>query len=240
MACFAIFAFLGLCSIEPAPATGPSGIVAVIDGDTLDVGGARVRLHGVDAPEDAQSCDTGSGAQWACGDWVTQEASLRFAGREARCETVDIDRYERIVARCAVDGADIGEMLVSEGWRWPMSSIPAPTWRRKLKHALPGVASGAARFRHRGIGAGPRGQGRAPLTPHRSASRPVAARSRATSPAAGASTICRAIPITAVRRSTRAPGNAGSARRPRHGARGGATPEADPQRCFSSCLAETS
>lgn len=115
MACFAIFAFLGLCSIEPAPATGPSGIVAVIDGDTLDVGGARVRLHGVDAPEDAQSCDTGSGAQWACGDWVTQEASLRFAGREARCETVDIDRYERIVARCAVDGADIGETLVSEG-----------------------------------------------------------------------------------------------------------------------------
>jgi len=115
MACFAIFAFFGLCSIEPAPATGPSGIVAVIDGDTLDVGGARVRLHGVDAPENAQSCDTGSGAQWACGDWVTQEASLRFAGREARCETVDIDRYERIVARCAVDGADIGETLVSEG-----------------------------------------------------------------------------------------------------------------------------
>ncbi|MBB3712136.1 endonuclease YncB(thermonuclease family) [Limimaricola variabilis] len=115
MACFAIFAFLGLCSIEPAPAAGPSGIVAVIDGDTLDVGGARVRLHGVDAPENAQRCDTGSGAQWACGDWVTQEASLRFAGREARCETVDIDRYERIVARCAVDGADIGETLVSEG-----------------------------------------------------------------------------------------------------------------------------
>lgn len=115
MACFAIFAFLGLCSIEPAAPAGPSGIVAVIDGDTLDVGGARVRLHGVDAPENAQSCGTGSGAQWACGDWVTQEASLRFAGRKARCETVDIDRYERIVARCAVDGADIGETLVSEG-----------------------------------------------------------------------------------------------------------------------------
>lgn len=115
MACFAILALLGLCSTEPAPSTGPAGRVAVIDGDTIDVGGARVRLHGVDAPESTQSCGTGSGAQWACGDWVTQEASLRFAGREAVCETVDIDRYERIVARCVVDGNDIGETLVSEG-----------------------------------------------------------------------------------------------------------------------------
>ncbi|WP_017927103.1 thermonuclease family protein [Limimaricola hongkongensis] len=115
MACFAILALLGLCSTEPAAAAGPSGMVAVIDGDTLDVGGARVRLHGVDAPENAQSCGTGSGAVWACGDWVTQETSLRFAGREAVCETVDIDRYDRIVARCAVDGADIGAALVSNG-----------------------------------------------------------------------------------------------------------------------------
>ena len=115
MACFAIFALLGLCTTEPAPDAGPTGRVAVIDGDTLDVGGARVRLHGVDAPENAQSCGTGSGAVWACGDWVTQETALRFAGREAVCETVDIDRYERIVARCAVDGTDIGEALVSAG-----------------------------------------------------------------------------------------------------------------------------
>ena len=35
-----------------------SGRARVIDGDTLDVGGTRVRLHGVDAPEAGQSCFT--------------------------------------------------------------------------------------------------------------------------------------------------------------------------------------
>ena len=36
----------------------------VIDGDTIELGAARVRLHGVDAPESAQSCLAYSAAIW--------------------------------------------------------------------------------------------------------------------------------------------------------------------------------
>ena len=45
-------AVLGL-RVEGAPDL--EGPVRVVDGDTFDVGGVRVRLHGVDAPEEDQT-----------------------------------------------------------------------------------------------------------------------------------------------------------------------------------------
>ena len=33
-----------------------SGPVAAVDGDMIEVAGSRVRLHGIDAPESAQTC----------------------------------------------------------------------------------------------------------------------------------------------------------------------------------------
>lgn len=92
-----------------------SGRVHVIDGDTLDVGGVRVRLHGIDAPEQDQLCGGRSSPIWGCGAWATGEVRTRYEGRKARCAQVDIDRYGRAVARCAVDGHDMGAALVEDG-----------------------------------------------------------------------------------------------------------------------------
>ncbi|WP_299406414.1 thermonuclease family protein [uncultured Roseobacter sp.] len=96
-------------------APGLSGTVRVIDGDTLDVGGARVRLFGIDAPEADQMCTTEQGQSWACGAWVTDQVTTLFAGRRAHCVAVDTDRYGRIVAQCEVRGQDLGEVIVSAG-----------------------------------------------------------------------------------------------------------------------------
>ena len=41
-----------------------SGVASVTDGDTLRIGSERIRLHGIDAPESAQSCRAG-GETWA-------------------------------------------------------------------------------------------------------------------------------------------------------------------------------
>ncbi|WP_226622535.1 thermonuclease family protein [Alloyangia pacifica] len=92
-----------------------SGAVRVIDGDTFDVGDVRVRLFGVDAPEQGQTCGGNGSGNWACGAWVTSEVRARYEGRRARCERLDTDRYGRAVARCAVDGDDMGRALVSDG-----------------------------------------------------------------------------------------------------------------------------
>lgn len=98
-----IFLFLlavGLLTASFVLADAPTGAIRVVDGDTLDVGGTRVRLHGIDAPEASQTCKTEQGRSWACGAWVSREVR---------------DRYDRIVARCAVNGADMGAALVGDG-----------------------------------------------------------------------------------------------------------------------------
>ncbi|MBE9638441.1 thermonuclease family protein [Salipiger mangrovisoli] len=118
-----IFTIVSLTSLVAALGAGPaqaaqaafSGKVRVIDGDTFDVGDVRVRLFGVDAPEKDQTCGGGSQPNWACGAWVTSEVRARYEGRRARCERLDTDRYGRAVARCAVDGQDVGRTLVSDG-----------------------------------------------------------------------------------------------------------------------------
>ncbi|MFY0645419.1 MAG: thermonuclease family protein [Sulfitobacter geojensis] len=90
------------------------GEIRVIDGDTLDVGDIRVRLHGIDAPERDQPCTTLTGQNWGCGDWVTRQVRDRYQGAQARCDAIDRDRG-RVVARCFVDGADINRDMVADG-----------------------------------------------------------------------------------------------------------------------------
>lgn len=100
---------------SPGLAADTAGPLRVIDGDTFDVGGVRVRLHGIDAPESDQTCTNPQGAQWECGAWVTAQVTRRFGGRHAVCERMDTDRYGRMVARCTVDGRDLGEEIVLDG-----------------------------------------------------------------------------------------------------------------------------
>lgn len=87
----------------------------VIDGDTVEIAGERVRLYGIDAPESDQMCGGEGVPMWACGAWASGEVRARYAGRLADCEALDRDRYGRTVARCAVDGEDMGQALVQSG-----------------------------------------------------------------------------------------------------------------------------
>ncbi|MCB1333470.1 MAG: thermonuclease family protein [Roseivivax sp.] len=106
-----------LVALLPLAATADPliGPIRVIDGDTLDVGGVRVRLFGIDAPELDQRCGTASAPMWACGAWAAAEVRARYQGRAATCAQIETDRYGRTVARCTVDGQDMGRALVRDG-----------------------------------------------------------------------------------------------------------------------------
>lgn len=105
-----VFALLPFCADAEL-----AGQVRVIDADTWDVDGERVRLFGIDAPETDQTCTDLQGQSWSCGVWSTDQAHQRFGGRRAECQRLDQDRYGRTVARCFVDGRDVAREMVADG-----------------------------------------------------------------------------------------------------------------------------
>ena len=93
-----------------------SGPIHVVDGDTIHVGDITVRLHGIDAPEVDQPCLNATGQTWMCGAFVQTEVRALYQGQTADCDEVERDRYGRSVAKCYVNGVDIGENIVLSGW----------------------------------------------------------------------------------------------------------------------------
>ena len=106
---------LALVVLPQVLVAGPDGRVRVSDGDSLVVGGERVRLFGIDAHELDQTCTQADGRTIACGDWARDWADARFGGRFARCRTLKYDRYDRALATCDIDGEDVGEVLLRAG-----------------------------------------------------------------------------------------------------------------------------
>ena len=112
----------------------------MIDGDTLDLGGVRIRLHGIDAPETKQSCRAG-GKQWSCGREAARALASRIGGRSVACQERDRDHYGRVVAVCGLSGADLNGWMVAQGWAFAY---------RRYSHAYVAEESGA-RAAKRGV-----------------------------------------------------------------------------------------
>ncbi|HET6389619.1 thermonuclease family protein [Hyphomicrobium sp.] len=95
-----------------------SGLGRVVDGDTLDVGGVRVRLEGIDAPETTQTCQTANGGTWACGKAAAAMLRKLAESQDVACDRTGTDRYRRTLATCFVDGMNIEEAMVRAGLAW--------------------------------------------------------------------------------------------------------------------------
>jgi endonuclease YncB( thermonuclease family) len=101
--------------IRQPPPESLEGTPLVIDGDTIEVAGQRIRLHGIDAPEWEQTCTKGA-EQYSCGQAATTALKEMVADREVNCQGKDVDRYGRIVAVCSVGETDINARMAVLGW----------------------------------------------------------------------------------------------------------------------------
>jgi hypothetical protein len=85
------------------------GQASIIDGDTLEIHGTRIRLWGVDAPESSQLCRGADSNLYRCGANAANDLDTFIARRPVNCTPVSEDQYGRSVAICSVGGADLGE-----------------------------------------------------------------------------------------------------------------------------------
>lgn len=107
-----LFAALFVVLHVVAHAATPVRVVGVSDGDTIRVVAdgqqIRIRLHGIDAPENRQPFS----------QMATKGLRSLLAGRQVSIEPMDTDRYGRIVAMVYADGLNINQALVANGWAW--------------------------------------------------------------------------------------------------------------------------
>lgn len=109
----------------PAFAADIVGRASVVDGDTIDIHGTRIRFDGIDAPESRQICLDGNGWKYRCGQ-VSANALDAFlsASQPIACQPTGRN-YDRVVAICwRADGADVNSWLVRNGLAidWPRYS----------------------------------------------------------------------------------------------------------------------
>ena len=108
----------GLLFVTAAASAGAliQGTASVIDGDTIEIHGERIRLDAIDAPESSQICLDAAGNRYRCG----QKSAFALADMIGRsivsCQPKGRDRYKRTIAVCFKGETNLNAWMVAQGW----------------------------------------------------------------------------------------------------------------------------
>ena len=92
------------------------GTASVIDGDTIEIHGQRIRLDAIDAPESSQLCLDAAGKRYRCGQKSAFALADMIGRSSVACEPKGRDRYQRIIAVCFKGGTNLNAWMVAQGW----------------------------------------------------------------------------------------------------------------------------
>ena len=93
--------------------------VRVIDADTIEVNGNKVRLNGIDAPESGQNCEDAQNQSYKCGIKATEALKELLSSQDnmsLNCEFSGKDVYGRLIGECRLGSLNINAWLVQNGW----------------------------------------------------------------------------------------------------------------------------
>jgi endonuclease YncB( thermonuclease family) len=117
-----------------------AGTASVIDADTLEIRGERIRLVGVDAPESGQKCLDTSNKFVRCGTTAANALDKWINRASVSCDIEGKDRYGRLLGQCKVRGqnstAYVPAELKARGARagiWAGEFVMPWDWRQGLR-----------------------------------------------------------------------------------------------------------
>src|SRR6266404_3531394 len=113
-----LIALYSLAMLSFAPATSAADLIgqaSIIDGDTIEIHGQRIRLFAIDALEHDQLCEAG-GNKYRCGQQAALALADQIGKQTVDCVPRDVDHYGRVVAVCSAAGEDLNAWMVRHGW----------------------------------------------------------------------------------------------------------------------------
>jgi len=105
--------FLATLAAAVVCATQAFSETSIVDGDTIDVDGVRMRINAIDAPEQGQKCGT-----WSCGKAATAELAKLIGENDPKCNVLGDDGMGRKIATCFVGKTNLGREMVRSGFAW--------------------------------------------------------------------------------------------------------------------------
>ena len=107
---------LGFCAVAPSISNAE---LRIIDADTIELHGKKIRFSGIDAPEINQLCRNAQNQEYKCG--LTASRSLedliaQYSGLQVTCSQSGKDFFDRVLAECFIGYININSWLVSNGW----------------------------------------------------------------------------------------------------------------------------
>jgi len=146
---------VGQSPVQISRASEITGRAYVIDGDTLDISGTRIRLFGMDAVEPSQVCARPH-EQWPCGQQAAAALKQRIGSTMIQCSARDRDNYDRMLAVCDIAGEDLNAWMVRQGWavaytRYSKDYVEQEKEARAMKRNIwSGTFVPPEDYRHRG------------------------------------------------------------------------------------------
>lgn len=90
--------------------------IYVIDGDSLKIDEANIRMAGIDAPEYYQTCKDKNNKQYNCGIDAKNALEAMVKGKNVRCDKVTKDIYNRELCECYANGESLNKKMLELGW----------------------------------------------------------------------------------------------------------------------------
>jgi len=87
----------------------------IVDGDTINLNGEKIRFTGIDTPELKQTCIK-DGVKDACGITAKQILINKIGSNKVECISEGKDRYKRTLAECFVNNESLSSYLVRSGY----------------------------------------------------------------------------------------------------------------------------